>query len=883
MIEGGGVVITLSTYCILVVDDEPIFVELLHKFLTQEGFRCDSANNGRDALTLIKENYYDLVLSDVCMPHMDGIQFMREAKAINAYLDFIIFTAYSEKYSYLDIITAGASEFLIKPFDLSVLLAMIKRIDLQRHRIMELIKLNTNKDLPSSILDIPRMDIETIKKTKTNHPALKILIVDDIQLTRIEIEAVLSGHNYELFFAENGQKAIEVYHKEKVDVILMDIYMPVMNGFEAIQKIKTLHGGQKKFDTIQKIRSMKGEFVYIIVFSSLHDMDTLSSCFECGADDFIPKPFNHEFLLFKIKSIEQIKRMYMIQEQQKNRLVYEINERKAFEKALRESEHKLSSHLDQTPLAYIEWDLEFKLEHLNQSAEKLFGYTLCEVKGKNLFDMITSKSEKLKQNNLDAYLTENVTKGGKRIFCRWHNTPLVNQDGQILGMASLIENTTKLYNIMNELDTTLKANENLLNQIQYDYNVAATVFSNVLKENTCKLNHIKFIRNPLEIACGDMVMALPKPSGGIYIFLGDFTGHGLSAAIGAIPVVDILTDMTDHNRSLQDILLEINQKIKNTLPMGKFLAACLMEYSYVTGLLNVWNGGIPDVIVVDSQTIKKRFPSTHLPLGVLGNASLDLSIESFQTAPFDRVYAFSDGIIETFNDKGDMLGPEKFESMLIEIPDLDQSMDYILQFIQTFQGNATQKDDISLIELTCIPGTAAEIDISNRVFQDYHGWQMSMKLNAGRLRTINLPDYLIKLIEKDPVLIQHKEYVYLIMKELISNSLDYGLLKLNSELKKSFEGYETFFMDREKALDKLDCGWIRLEIEYIPEESKGDIIITVEDSGPGFNYHKILTELKNNTSFSGRGLPLVQSICKELTFHENGTRVRAIYTIKNMV
>jgi PAS domain S-box-containing protein len=127
------------------------------------------------------------------------------------------------------------------------------------------------------------------------------------------------------------------------------------------------------------------------------------------------------------------------------------------EEARRKSEQKLSLHIEQTPLAVIEWDLEFRVNEWNPAAEKIFGYLAREVVGRSGLELIVAPGvrphvEKIWQELLSdtvrrgmddephggrRSVNENLTKDGRTIICAWYNTPLIAGNGQVVGVASL--------------------------------------------------------------------------------------------------------------------------------------------------------------------------------------------------------------------------------------------------------------------------------------------------------------------------------------------------------------------------------------------------------------------------------------------------------------
>jgi len=131
----------------------------------------------------------------------------------------------------------------------------------------------------------------------------------------------------------------------------------------------------------------------------------------------------------------------------------DITERKQAEDALLESEQKLSSHLQNTPIGAISWDLNYKVIEWNSAAEAIFGYSKTEVMGKHVTELILP--EELKEMADDVYrdlisgkggtnsINENITKDGRRIMCDWYNTILKAANGKVIGAASLVQDITE--------------------------------------------------------------------------------------------------------------------------------------------------------------------------------------------------------------------------------------------------------------------------------------------------------------------------------------------------------------------------------------------------------------------------------------------------------
>ena len=125
----------------------------------------------------------------------------------------------------------------------------------------------------------------------------------------------------------------------------------------------------------------------------------------------------------------------------------------AQEKKLRDSQQRLTMHLQRTPLAVIEWNTDLEVTEWNEAAHKIFGYSREEALGCNGIELLVPEDlaertnkirEQLVKNEGGLYsINENITKDGHIILCEWFNTPLVDENGEIIGIASLAQDVTE--------------------------------------------------------------------------------------------------------------------------------------------------------------------------------------------------------------------------------------------------------------------------------------------------------------------------------------------------------------------------------------------------------------------------------------------------------
>ncbi|WP_186443066.1 response regulator [Desulfobotulus alkaliphilus] len=129
---------------ILVVDDDPALRQMLHRMLSREGYACSLAADGNEALDEVRKDLPGLVITDISMPGMDGIEFMKALHREHPALDVMVMTGMSERYNYADIVDAGASDYVSKPFERRELLARIRRVEREREAISSLNAMNAS-------------------------------------------------------------------------------------------------------------------------------------------------------------------------------------------------------------------------------------------------------------------------------------------------------------------------------------------------------------------------------------------------------------------------------------------------------------------------------------------------------------------------------------------------------------------------------------------------------------------------------------------------------------------------------------------------------------------------------------------------------------------
>ncbi len=121
---------------ILIVDDEDMICRVLVRRLSAEGYACTTAHNGKEGLNYAHKNPFSLIISDINMPEMDGLELLKRVKTMNPNMMVIMVTAYPEIDMAVEAMRLGAYDFIIKPADLDLVVLSVKRA-LEKKRLEE--------------------------------------------------------------------------------------------------------------------------------------------------------------------------------------------------------------------------------------------------------------------------------------------------------------------------------------------------------------------------------------------------------------------------------------------------------------------------------------------------------------------------------------------------------------------------------------------------------------------------------------------------------------------------------------------------------------------------------------------------------------------------
>jgi PleD family two-component response regulator len=278
---------------ILIVDDTPNNLRLLSKILTQHGYEVGKALNGQMALQAAQQGQPDLILLDINMPDIDGYEVCKHLKANDQTKEIpvIFISALNEWSDKTKAFHVGGVGYIHKPFRSEEVLV----------RVENQLKLARLRSLPQMQNDpLPPETHNPADAAKGN-----ILIVDDTPDNLRLLSTILAEKGYEVGKALNGQIALMSVHASPPDLILLDINMPQMNGYEVCEHLKA-------DDQTREIP--------VIFISALDDVFDKVTAFQVGGVDYITKPFHREEVLARVQTHLNIRALQnaLRQEQEKS-------------------------------------------------------------------------------------------------------------------------------------------------------------------------------------------------------------------------------------------------------------------------------------------------------------------------------------------------------------------------------------------------------------------------------------------------------------------------------------------------------------------------------------------------------------------------------------
>ncbi|WP_019895751.1 response regulator [Hydrogenovibrio halophilus] len=322
---------------VLIVEDNAVNQKVVAAFVTRMGLDYLTADNGEQAVDLSRVKHFDLVLMDIQMPGMDGYEATRKIRQYQPDVPVIAVTAAAMIEDREKSQAAGMNEHLSKPIMwASFTRAVSKWLDLSAEQASA----NSQSDLSEQPVDA-EITVQA-QQSDTESRRSRILVVDDAK-TNLKVLANALKPDYAVQVADSGEAALKVvHHGPAPDLILLDIMMPEMDGFEVCRVLKN---------------DPQTQDIPVIFVTALDSETDESKGFEAGGVDFIVKPFKVPVVLARVRNHLKLKqRTDMLEMMSHIDGLTQVPNRRQLDETLKKEMGRL--HREQSPLGVIMIDID---------------------------------------------------------------------------------------------------------------------------------------------------------------------------------------------------------------------------------------------------------------------------------------------------------------------------------------------------------------------------------------------------------------------------------------------------------------------------------------------------------------------------------------------
>lgn len=241
----------------------------------------------------------------------------------------------------------------------------------------------------------------------------------------------------------------------------------------------------------------------------------------------------------------------------------------------------------------------------------------------------------------------------------------------------------------------------LHDRMESDQRLAENILNTAINQKKDVIVGVTSVVKPAEIFSGDLVLQASLDNGNWYVLVCDFTGHGLSAAVGTVLVTETFYSMASKQLDSKTILAELNYKLRQFLPTNMFMGCVFIEFCSSSKKLMIWNGGMPDILIKEhgSGEVNRRVRSANLPLGIVEMKSSEFHLEQTEMSSGDIMVVYSDGLTETEGPDGEPFGLQRLEQ-IVQQSDGEALQNSIIDAWQHFKEAGEQADDVTIVTAT---------------------------------------------------------------------------------------------------------------------------------------------------------------------------------------
>jgi serine phosphatase RsbU (regulator of sigma subunit) len=296
---------------------------------------------------------------------------------------------------------------------------------------------------------------------------------------------------------------------------------------------------------------------------------------------------------------------------------------------------------------------------------------------------------------------------GERLYLAVDAGPVFDESGKLIAVVETLRDVTEKHLAQTKVEEQASLLKAHFDEHQRETELARRILDHQIRSDLMQQAGVSYSVIPATNFSGDMVLAARAPSGRLYAILADATGHGLSAAVSVLPMVQEFYRLVEMSSPLNTIVESINFLLANSLPLGRFVAAAFVSLDEYGREGEIWVGGVPDVLLFDANgALERRFPSNNLPLGIMRSNDGVGGIERFRWTHQGQLLLTSDGIAEASDRDGVQFGEERLHRAIKQKAAGETLIDALQRGLTEHLQGGHAHDDMSMLVIDCPVGAA---------------------------------------------------------------------------------------------------------------------------------------------------------------------------------
>lgn len=500
----------------------------------------------------------------------------------------------------------------------------------------------------------------------------RVLIADDMQANRALLRAYLGRLGFETLMAEDGEQAIAMYFERMPDIVLMDLMMPKIDGFEAIQKIRAAETDR---------------WVPVVIVSAMDAEYDVVRGLESGADDYLTKPLSYQIFAAKMRNLARS-------------LDFQASRKEAMQR-----EAAVANAMADGLLTF---DSTFRIVDANRSAELAFGKLRTELIGQDMRLLLSQQDQSALElkflNYLDGQSPEfighlqemnGVRSSGNGFPIELCVTELPVTETRLF--IATVRDISRRKLVEQQLADNTARLQQYHDEAESEAELAKNIMERHIRRDVLEQSGVRYWISPTQRFSGDIVLSAKSADGRLYVMLADATGHGLAAAMSGLTIVNDFYHAVEQQVPIEKMVLEINNSLCKLLPVGRFVSAAVACVDQRSGDGGIWVGGVPDVLHLDAggHTVQ-RYTSTQLPFGVIPVEASDVAITHLSLAHNEQLLLCSDGVIEAESSDGRVFASAELERALLG-HDPKERLFSVMEALTAHLDGVAAHDDISIV------------------------------------------------------------------------------------------------------------------------------------------------------------------------------------------